>query len=84
MSQTVNELIDLIHQNFGLDKATLDADRPLTEYGLDSLALAEFLFAIDEHFNIEFPQSRSDVQTLRALAGVIDELRAQQPAPSKP
>jgi acyl carrier protein len=80
MSNTVNELIDLIHNTFGLDKATLDADRPLTEYGLDSLALAEFLFAIDDHFSIEYPQSKSDVQTLRELSVVIDELRAAKAA----
>jgi acyl carrier protein len=80
MSDTVNELIELIHANFGLEKSTLDADRPLSEYGLDSLALAEFLFAIDDHFHIEYPQEKSDVQTLRELAVVIDELRAAKSA----
>ncbi len=44
---TLEELKQLIHKTFDIDAATLTADAPLEEYGLDSLSLAELLFAID-------------------------------------
>jgi acyl carrier protein len=43
---TIEELKQLIHKTFAIDTETLKADAPLEEYGLDSLSLAELLFAI--------------------------------------
>ncbi|HVC11904.1 MAG TPA: acyl carrier protein [Burkholderiales bacterium] len=77
---TLDELKQLINTTFGIDPATLKPDAPLAEYGLDSLSLAELVFTIDEHFNIDIPDSRTEVNTLAGLASLIDELRAAQPA----
>ncbi len=77
---TLEELKQLIHKNFDIDTATLKADAPLEEYGLDSLSLAELLFAIEEHFNVDFPDSRSGVNTLAGLAALIDDLRTPKAA----
>jgi len=77
---TLDELKQLIHTTFGIDPATLKPDAPLGEYGLDSLSLAELVFTIDERFNIDIPDSRTEVNTLASLAALIDELRAAQPA----
>jgi acyl carrier protein len=38
------------------------------------------MFVVEERFDIEFPEHRQDVTTLTALANLIDELRAKQPA----
>lgn len=72
---TLEEIKGLIHTTFGIDPTTLKADAPLADYGLDSLALAELLFSIEEHFNIDLPADRVDVKTLTGLAGLIDELK---------
>lgn len=72
---TLDELKQLINTSFGISPETLKADAPLSDYGLDSLSLAELLFAIEEHFNLDFPDDRADVKTLAGLAGLIDELR---------
>jgi acyl carrier protein len=48
----------------------------MLEQGIDSLALAEFLFDIEDHFGIQFPDTRADVSSMAGLAQVIDELRA--------
>ena len=77
---TVSELKQMIHDKFDIDVATLKADAPLAEYGLDSLSLAELLFTVEEHFNVDFPDNRQDVSTLTGLATLIDELRVPQQA----
>lgn len=77
---TINELKQLIHDKFDIDVTTLKADTPLAEYGLDSLSLAELLFTVEEHFNIDFPDNRQEVNTLTALASLIGELRVPQHA----
>lgn len=72
---TLIELKTLIQNTFGIEADKLEADAPLADYGLDSLALAELLFTVEEHFNIDLPDDRSDVKTLAGLAGLIDELK---------
>lgn len=77
---TYEELKKLINQNFDIDTATLKPEASLPEYGLDSLSLAELMFAVEDHFNIKFPENRQDVSTLASLADLIDDLRSKQSA----
>lgn len=76
MTDTLNQIRGLIQKAYEIDPATLDADKPLSEFGLDSLSLAELVFAIEDHFHIDYPDSRTDVQTLTELAQVVDETLA--------
>jgi acyl carrier protein len=77
---TLEELKQLIHTAFGIDTAQLQADLPLAEYGLDSLSQAELLFNVEEHFDVDIPDTRQDVNTLAGLARLIDELRVAKAA----
>ena len=77
---TLNELKQLIHDKFDIDVATLKDEVPLADYGIDSLSLAELLFSVEDHFDVDFPDNRQDVSTLTSLAALIDELRALHPA----
>jgi acyl carrier protein len=77
---TLEQLKQLIHTAFGIDPAVLKPHLPLADYGLDSLSLAELIFTVEEHFNLDFPDDRQDVTTLAGLAGLIDELRLKQAA----
>jgi acyl carrier protein len=76
MPDTLTELLKLIHKTFDIDPAIIDADKPLEDYGLDSLSKAELLFAIEDHFHIEYPEQETQVATLAALADVVARLRA--------
>lgn len=76
---TIDQLTQLIHDKFEIDKSTLQPDLPLAEYGLDSLALAELLFTIEEDFDIKFPDRPENIDTLAQLAAWVDELRLTQP-----
>jgi acyl carrier protein len=73
---TLQKLQDLIQEKYKIDPATIDPDASMLEQGIDSLALAEFLFDIEDHFGIDFPDARTDVNSLAGLARVIDELKA--------
>ena len=53
---SLKELQDLIHEKYGIEPSKLDPHASMRETGgLDSLALAEFLFAIEDHFGITMP-----------------------------
>jgi len=73
---SLKELQDLIHEKYGIDPATLDPHASMREKGLDSLALVEFLFAVEDHFHINMPDADSNVDTLAQLAEVVDKVRA--------
>jgi acyl carrier protein len=77
---SLKELQDLIQKKYNLDPATIDPDASMLDQGIDSLALAEFLFEIEDHFGIDFPDTRADVNSLAGLARVIDELLATKAA----
>ena len=77
---TLEELKKLIHTSFGIDPETLKPEAPLSDYGLDSLSLAELLFAVEEHFDLSFPDDRLDIKTLDGLSSLIDQLRLAKAA----
>lgn len=77
---SLKDLQDLIQAKYKIDPATIDPNASMLDQGIDSLALAEFLFEIEDRFGIDFPDSRADVNSLAGLARVIDELLAAKSA----
>ncbi len=77
---TLDELKQLIHTAYGIDPETLKPDAPLADYGLDSLALAELLFSIEDHFDLDLSEAPRDVNTLTGLAALIDRMKAGEPS----
>ena len=57
-----------------------DIDQDLLEAGvLDSMALIELLYAIEQEFTVELPLEDLDVELLRSVRGIasyVDKLRA--------
>lgn len=77
---SLKELQELIHDKFDIDPATLDPSASMREKGFDSLALVEFLFAIEDRFAISMSDEDSNIDTLAELAAAVDKIRAKQPA----
>ena len=75
MTDTLMELLGLIHTLYGIDPSTIDPLQSLSQFGMDSLALAELMFNIEDHFGIEYPETRTQVDSLSELAQVVTELR---------
>lgn len=72
---SLKELQALIEEKYGIDPQTLDPQASMRNSGIDSLALVEFLFAIEEKYGITMPDEHSNIDTLAELAAVVDQLR---------
>jgi polyketide synthase 5 len=72
----------LVSEQIGLIlRSTIDPDRPLSEYGLDSLGNHEVRIRIEAETGIRI--SPADITTVRALAGhLCDKLTAQEAVPA--
>jgi len=78
---TVDQLKHLIHDKFGVASEAIDPDAPFASYDLDSLTVAELMFAIDDEFHVIVPDEAAlTVTTLRGLADLLDTLLAQKRA----
>jgi acyl carrier protein len=81
---SLKELQDLIQKKYGLDAATLDPNTSMRSSGVDSLALVEFLFEVEDHFSISVPEEHSGIDTLAELATLVDQLVAAKAKGSAP
>ena len=78
---SLKELQDLIHEKYGIEPSALDPHGSMRDKGVDSLALVEFLFTVEEHFHIDMPDADSKIDTLAELADVVDRtLAAKTPS----
>lgn len=71
------ELQELIETKYGITREQLDPQGSMRGSGVDSLALVEFIFEVEERFHITL-DANPDVDTLADLARLIDEQRAQR------
>jgi acyl carrier protein len=74
---TLSTITELAAKQFGRDASTIEADVPFDQLGADSLGLLEFLFELEDRFDVVIPQEDAlKAQNLRALAALIDHLVA--------
>jgi len=64
--QTLDRIKDLAVKEFLLDPAKIDPDAPLANLGVDSLALIEFMFKIEEEFGVNV--SDDELRNVKCLA----------------
>jgi acyl carrier protein len=74
------ELQALIKEKYGLDPSKLDPHASLRASGVDSLALVEFLFEVEDRYKLSVPDEYSNIDSLAELAEVIDKLKAKAAA----
>ena len=78
---TLSRIKELAAKQFGGELDTIDADAPIDQLGIDSLGFLEFLFELEDKFEMPIPQDDvASVKTLRELATVIDGLMAAKSA----
>ena len=79
-SLTFNTIAGILRNDFKVEAAALQPATTLTDLGLDSLALMEFVFAVEDAFHLRIPEDRLDPReagiTLQRLCEVIDDLPA--------
>ncbi|SEA41722.1 acyl carrier protein [Variovorax sp. YR216] len=82
MTSVTFQTISIILENdFQVARAEIRPDRPLVELGLDSLALMEFVFAVEDAFRLRIPEDKLDPReagiTLARMCEVIEQVPQQ-------
>ena len=67
-------LAEVLVDKYDVDKDKIRPEATLIDLGLDSLMVVEFLFDVEDEFNIEVPDDRAEFETLNEAATLIDEL----------
>jgi acyl carrier protein len=85
---TLETLRAMLIEEFNLDPARVHPDTELTSLGIDSLSVIEFLFTLEDKFDIVLPDHRTvdgeAVKTLRDIATELDAHVAAQKGRSGP
>jgi len=69
-----SDLINLFAETFGIAEEKLLPDATLESLGLDSLAVIEFLFQIEDQFHIQIPDQPNPPRTLDDMVQLIAPL----------
>ena len=77
---TLAELQHLLQDKYNIPIDSIGPDAAMQDSGMDSLAIAEFMFAVEDHFHITLPDDDPDINTLAQLADLIDRVKANPPA----
>ena len=85
---TLQTLQNLLNKNFGLDPNRLDAQAKLEDLEIDSLAVVEVLFDVENQFKVTVPSEsgtrQASFKTIGDLVEYIDRLIVEQhPAASE-
>lgn len=87
MTQTAQTIIGIIAEQALLDPADLTLDTRLDQLALDSLALVELIFALEETFDISVPFNANDpgkqdfdLSSVGAIVRAVEGLVSQKAA----
>ena len=82
MTTTFETMKRIIIKDFELAPERLAPDTPLADIELDSLAVTELIFALEDEFNVTAKSNGQGMQTLGDIASYIDQLIAERDAPA--
>ena len=81
---TFDAVATVLIDKFDVELARALPEAALDQLGLDSLALMEFVFAVEDRFEVRIPEDRLDPRqagiTLEHLADLLDEAVATKTA----
>ena len=72
----------IIVKDYELAPERLTPDTPLADIDLDSLAITELIFALEDEFNVVAKTNGQGMQTLGDIAAYIDQLIAERDTPA--
>lgn len=82
---TQDQVIAILAEQALLEPSDVALDNSLDDLGIDSMALVESIFAIEEAFDISVPfnannpsESDFDISTVGSIIAAIDKLKAEQ------
>ena len=81
MTDEIRQIIN-DHGRLSTDVGTLAADVDLYQAGLSSHASVNVMLALEDHFDVEFPDrmlTRSVFESIAAIKAALNELRTETP-----
>jgi len=72
----------IIVKDYELEPERLTPETPLADVELDSLAITELIFALEDEFKVVAKTNGQGMQTLGDIAAYIDQLIAERDAPA--
>jgi acyl carrier protein len=69
----------LIAEHFAIDPARLTPETEIASLGIDSLAMIEFMFQMEEKLNIRMADSRTPLVTVGDVVAEIERTVREQP-----
>ena len=67
----IDEIQQLLSEELGIPETDIQVDQPLEQYGVDSLALLELMFKLEDHYKIDLPDERVEVKTLQDVVNLV-------------
>lgn len=83
-NKTFQRLRQILVKEFEVAPELIHPAARLDQLALDSLAVIEVMFQLEDEFKVSFPQDLGDLPTVGDLASCIDRLGAEQRAPVPP
>lgn len=78
---TLVKIQQLMQQRLGLTEEQLRPEQGLEEIGIDSLAVVEFMFDLEDEFGVRLTDERTPVKTIQDIADMIDRALSQADKP---
>lgn len=79
---TFEVVTSVLTEQFHVEPEKIDPQTPIQALGLDSLSLMEFVFAIEDRFELRIPEDRLDPRqaelTLADVCAALDEAIEQR------
>jgi acyl carrier protein len=82
MTTTFETMKRIIVKDYEIAPERLLPDTPLADIELDSLAITELIFALEDEFNVTAKTNGQAMQTLGDIAAYIDQLIAERDTPA--
>ena len=82
MTTTFETMKRIIVKDYELAPERLTPDTPLADIELDSLAITELIFALEDEFNVTAKTNGQGMQTLGDIAAYVDQLIAERDTPA--
>jgi len=79
---TLVTIQQLMQERLDLSDEQLRPEQSLEEIGIDSLAMVEFMFDLEDAFGVRLTDERTPINCIQDIANLIDQaLAAQQASP---
>lgn len=67
-----DKVVQLLVEKYGVDRDQVSPEANMADLGLDSLAMAELIFDIEDEFGIEVTTEEANFSTLGGAVALVD------------